>query len=200
MSLVLLPGLLCDAALWAPQVGDLSDLDSAWIADLTRHDSISEMAAAVLREAPVERFSLAGLSMGGYVAQEIVRQAPRRVERLALLDTRARPDEPDETQRRRDLMVKGLDALPGVTCRMPEGAFYAFADVSGLLGARSGDRTLKTDDDVAMWLLAEANAATVAGTPFGAPGYLRLSYACADEDITNGLSRIGEAIAKLERG
>ena len=104
MSLVLLPGLLCDAALWAPQVGDLSGLRSAWIADLTRHDSIAEMAAAVLREAPAERFALAGLSMGGYVAQEIVRQAPRRVERLALLDTRARPDEPEETQRRHALM------------------------------------------------------------------------------------------------
>jgi pimeloyl-ACP methyl ester carboxylesterase len=104
MSLVLLPGLLCDAALWAPQVGDLSDLRNAWIADLTRHDSIAEMAAAVLREVPTERFALAGLSMGGYVAQEMVRQAPRRVERLALLDTRARPDEPDETQRRLALM------------------------------------------------------------------------------------------------
>jgi pimeloyl-ACP methyl ester carboxylesterase len=104
MSLVLLPGLLCDAALWAPQVGDLSQLRSAWIADLTRHDSIAEMAAAVLREAPVERFALAGLSMGGYVAQEVVRQAPGRVERLALLDTRARQDEPEETQRRLALM------------------------------------------------------------------------------------------------
>ena len=102
-SLVLLPGLLCDAALWAPQVGYLAEANP-WIADLTRHDSIAEMAAAVLREAPAERFALAGLSMGGYVAQEIVRQAPRRVERLALLDTRARPDEPEETQRRHALM------------------------------------------------------------------------------------------------
>ncbi len=96
--------MLCDAALWAPQVGDLSELRRAWIADLTRHDAIAEMAAAVLREAPTERFALAGLSMGGYVAQEIMRQAPRRVERLALLDTRARPDELDETRRRQALM------------------------------------------------------------------------------------------------
>jgi len=103
-SLVLLPGLLCDAALWAPQVGALSDIADPWIADLTRHDSIAEMAAAVLREAPAERLAVAGLSMGGYVAQEMVRQAPRRVERLALLDTRARLDEPDETQRRHALM------------------------------------------------------------------------------------------------
>jgi pimeloyl-ACP methyl ester carboxylesterase len=103
-SLVLLPGLLCDAALWAPQAGALSDLAEPWIADLTRHDSIAEMAAAMLREAPAERLVVAGLSMGGYVAQEMVRQAPRRVERLALLDTRARVDEPEETQRRYAMM------------------------------------------------------------------------------------------------
>lgn len=103
--LVLLPGLLCDEALWAPQVEVLSARCRCWVADLTRHDSISGMAAAVLREAPAERFALAGLSMGGYVAQEMVRQAPRRVERLALLDTRARPEEPEETERRRGLMA-----------------------------------------------------------------------------------------------
>jgi pimeloyl-ACP methyl ester carboxylesterase len=103
-SLVLLPGLLCDAALWAPQVGALSEIANPWIADLTRHDTIAGMAAAALREAPAERLAVAGLSMGGYVAQEMVRQAPRRIERLALLDTRARPDEPEETQRRHALM------------------------------------------------------------------------------------------------
>jgi len=112
-SLVLLPGLLCDAALWAPQQAALSDLRSIFIADLTRHASIAEMAAAVLREAPAHRFALAGLSMGGYVALEILRQAPSRVERLALLDTRARPDSAEETQRRQQLvriaeMAKGF--------------------------------------------------------------------------------------------
>ena len=103
-SLVLLPGLLCDDALWAPQVEALAAERTPWVADLTRHDSIAEMAAAVLREAPAERFAVAALSMGGYVAQEMVRQAPRRVERLALLDTRSRPDEPEETERRHALM------------------------------------------------------------------------------------------------
>jgi pimeloyl-ACP methyl ester carboxylesterase len=112
-SLVLLPGLLCDAALWAPQRVALSDLCAVWVADLTRHESIAAMAAAVLREAPAQRFALAGLSMGGYVALEMMRQAPRRVERLALLDTRARPDSPEETQRRHQLvriaeMAKGF--------------------------------------------------------------------------------------------
>ena len=99
-------------------------------------------------------------------------------------------------ERRRDLMVRGLDQELGLRCRMPEGAFYAFPDVTSLYGLRWGDRELKSDDDVAMWLLAEAHVATVAGAPFGAPGYLRMSYACADTDITGGLRAIAEAIAR----
>jgi pimeloyl-ACP methyl ester carboxylesterase len=61
---------------------------------------MKDMAAAVLRDAPWKEFALAGLSMGGYVAQEIVRQAPQRVTKLALLDTRSRPEAPEETERR----------------------------------------------------------------------------------------------------
>ena len=97
--LVLLPGLLCDAALWEPQLDAFAPLCAPWVADLTHDDSIAAMAARVLREAPAERFALAGLSMGGYVAMEIMRQAPERVTRLALLDTRARLDTPEETAR-----------------------------------------------------------------------------------------------------
>ena len=103
-ALVLLPGLLCDAALWAPQIDALADVSVPWVADLTRDDTIAGMAARVLAEAPSERFVLAGLSMGGYVAMEIMRQAPQRVTRLALIDTRARPDVPDETQRRHEFI------------------------------------------------------------------------------------------------
>src|SRR3954465_5149476 len=103
-SLVLLPGLLCDAALWEPQQSDLADLAQFFVADLTPQDSIGAMAASVLRAAPSEDFALAGLSMGGYVAQEIMRQAPHRVTRLALLDTRSRAELPEETKRRHELM------------------------------------------------------------------------------------------------
>jgi pimeloyl-ACP methyl ester carboxylesterase len=98
--LVLLPGLLTDARLWQPQIERLGARVEPWVADLTRDDSIAAMAARVLREAPFERFALAGLSMGGYVAFELMRQAPQRVERLALLDTQARPDTPEATERR----------------------------------------------------------------------------------------------------
>ena len=103
-ALILLPGLLCDGTLWAPQVEGLADVCRPWVADLTRDDSMQAMARRVLDEVPDRRFALAGLSMGGYVALEIMRQAPERVERLALLDTRARPDSVDETARRRTLM------------------------------------------------------------------------------------------------
>lgn len=102
--LVLLPGLLCDAALWEPQLEGLADVAEFFVADLTEYETIGDMAKSVLRDSPWKTFALAGLSMGGYVAQEIVRQAPDRVSRLALLDTRARPEEPAETERRRDFI------------------------------------------------------------------------------------------------
>ncbi|HEX3972669.1 MAG TPA: alpha/beta fold hydrolase [Stellaceae bacterium] len=119
LPLVLVPGLLCDAALWRGQVEDLADIAQPWIADVTRDDSMTAMARRVLAEAPPGRFALAGLSMGGYVAQAIVREAPERVERLALLDTSAMADTPEQTVRRRgliDLAEKG--DFKGVTPRL----------------------------------------------------------------------------------
>ena len=102
--LVLLPGLLCDSALWEPQLSDLADIADFFVADLTEQESIQDMAASVLRDSPWKEFALAGLSMGGYVAQEVMRQAPQRVKKLALLDTRSRSELPEETERRRVLM------------------------------------------------------------------------------------------------
>lgn len=101
--LVLVPGLLCDERLFWHQAGHLRDLAEPVVADVTEGSSVSEMAGAVLDAAP-ERFSLAGLSMGGYVALEIMRAAPERVERLALLDTSARADSPEQTEARRQLI------------------------------------------------------------------------------------------------
>lgn len=103
----------------------------------------------------------------------------------------------DAFARRRTRIVEGLRSLPGVSCRMPEGAFYAFPRVEGLLGRRAGDRVLATDVDVAEWLLETAHAATVPGSPFGAPGYLRFSYACSEGDIDAGIEAIRKAIASL---
>lgn len=103
--LVLVPGLLCDAALWASQVATLREETPCWVADVTRDDTMAGMAHRVLEEVPYERFALAGLSMGGFVALAMVREAPQRVDRLALLDTNARPDTPERTQERLEFMA-----------------------------------------------------------------------------------------------
>ncbi len=99
-DLLLIPGLLLSADLWAGQVAGLADLCNPQVTMAqTEHDSIPAMAAAILARAP-PHFALAGMSMGGYVALEIVAQAPTRVTRLALVDTSARADTPEgRTQR-----------------------------------------------------------------------------------------------------
>ncbi|OGA04362.1 MAG: alpha/beta hydrolase [Betaproteobacteria bacterium RIFCSPLOWO2_02_FULL_62_17] len=104
IPVVLIPGLLCDSLLWAPQIGTLSDIADCWVASPTGADSIESLAAQLLERAPFPQFSLAGLSMGGYVALEIMRQAPGRVLKLALLDTSARADTPEQTERRHALI------------------------------------------------------------------------------------------------
>ena len=105
VPLVLVPGLLCDKRLWQPQAERLADLPDPIIANVIGDGSVSEMARSVLDAAPsAGRFALAGLSMGGYVALEILRVAPDRVARLALLDTSARADTPEQTSERRELI------------------------------------------------------------------------------------------------
>ena len=102
--LVLVPGLLCDALLWRAQVEHLPDVAETWIPDHTRSATMAGVARDVLAAAPFESFALAGLSMGGYISLEIMRQAPQRVRKLALLDTAARADTPEQTKRRRELI------------------------------------------------------------------------------------------------
>ena len=97
-SLVLLPGLLCDSALWQAQEAALKAERAMLIPALDGHDTLAALAADVLARAPAQ-FALAGLSMGGYVAMEIMRQAPGRVTRLALFDTSARADTPEQLER-----------------------------------------------------------------------------------------------------
>jgi len=118
IPLILLPGLLCDTALWRPQVEGLGALAEPHVIDLTRDDSLAGMARRALAAAPPS-FALAGLSMGGYVAQEVMRQAPERVLKLALLDTSARADTPEQTARRRGLIeLSEKGEFKGVTPRL----------------------------------------------------------------------------------
>ena len=118
LPLALLPGLLCDHALWQHQVAGLSDIADCWVADFTTQDSAAAMVDSVLEAMPA-RFALAGLSMGGYVALELMARAPERVERLALIDTRAQGDTEQETSRRRGLIeLARKGQFKGVTPRL----------------------------------------------------------------------------------
>ena len=98
--LVLLPGLLNTHRVFDPQVEALADVASFTIPELWHHDTMAAMAEAALAEAP-PTFALCGFSMGGYVAFEILRRSPERVERIALIDTQAAPDSPETAARRR---------------------------------------------------------------------------------------------------
>ena len=99
-TLVLLPGLLNTRRLFDRQIEHLADLVDVVVPELWHHDTIGDMAQAALDAAP-EKFALGGFSMGGYVSLEIMRRAPKRVERLALIDTQASPDSPEASARRR---------------------------------------------------------------------------------------------------
>src|ERR1700733_15009711 len=118
IPLVLLPGLLCDEALWRNQLNALKTLADCRTADLTRQDSMQALAQSVLAMAP-PRFALAGLSMGGYVAFEIMRQAPERVLKLCLLDTSARPDTAEQIEKRQAFVsMSRAGQFKGVTPRL----------------------------------------------------------------------------------
>jgi aspartate aminotransferase len=96
--------------------------------------------------------------------------------------------------RRRRIMVSMLREIDGVTCRDPQGAFYAFPNLRGLLDRPLAGRTASTTLDLAALLLDEVNVAIVPGEAFGAPGYARLSFALADDDLIEGIRRIGDLV------
>lgn len=98
---------------------------------------------------------------------------------------------------RRSLVVEGLKAIPGFKVNTPDGAFYAFPDVSAYFGKSFGDRLIKDADDLSMYLLETAYVATVSGTGFGAPNCIRISTAASDEALTEAIERIKTAVSKL---
>lgn len=103
-NLLLVPGLLCDRRLWQAQVEGLRHSAECIVADVAAADTIAAMATAAIAKMPPGPFAVAGLSMGGYVALEVARQAAARVKGLALLDTTARPDSEQATADRRRMM------------------------------------------------------------------------------------------------
>jgi aspartate aminotransferase len=103
-----------------------------------------------------------------------------------------------EFDRRRRVIVEALNAIPGISCVMPKGAFYVFPNISGLFGKRWKGGTLKGSADVCAFLLDEALIATVAGVDFGSDAHIRLSYATGLGTIKEGMSRMAAAVRALE--
>lgn len=101
--------------------------------------------------------------------------------------------------RRRRTIVEGLNAIDGITCPTPQGAFYAYPDITGLLGSNIAGRTISSSADLADVILDEAEVAVVPGEAFGPSGYLRLSYALADDDLRTGVERIQKLLATASR-
>jgi pimeloyl-ACP methyl ester carboxylesterase len=134
LPIVLIPGLLCTPRLYAEQIPALWRFGPVMVADHTRDDSMAGIARRILAQAPPQ-FALIALSMGGYVAFEMQRQAPDRVAKLALLDTTARPDAPEQTeQRKRQIEMARSGRFDGIAQLL----FPRF-----VAPARHGDRALQ---------------------------------------------------------
>ena len=101
-------------------------------------------------------------------------------------------------ERRRDLIVQLAKEIPGLEVNVPEGAFYLFPKCSSFYGKQYGGKTINNSTDLALYLLEEAHVATVGGDAFGDPDCFRMSYATSDDNIREALSRIKNALAKLQ--
>jgi aspartate aminotransferase len=103
-----------------------------------------------------------------------------------------------EFKRRRDVIVERLNAIAGMRCLKPQGAFYVFPNVSAFLDRSANGKTITSPCDFADYLLEEAKVAVVPGEDFGSREHIRFSYATALEDIERGCKRIADAVAKLQ--
>ncbi len=185
-----------------------------------RHVSIAEIAPdlaprTIVIDGVSKTYAMTGWRIGWAIAPTSLIDAldlvqgqsttnPTAVAQHAALAALTGPQDAVESMRakfekRRNVMVAGLNTVPGVRCRTPEGAFYAFADCRGLYGIEHGKTIIATDADVAFFLLDSAHVAAVPGGAFGAPGYVRFSYATSEERIEAGLASMRRAVSSARR-
>lgn len=151
----------------------------------------------------------------GYVAgdQEIIKamnslqshatSGPNAIAQKASVEALLGTQEPVEDMRkefdeRRKLMVNALNDIPGITCRIPKGAFYAFPDISSFIGKSFKGEKINSDDDFARLLLENYYVVAVPGFSFGAPGFLRFSYATSREVIEEGMRLLKEFTQEIK--
>jgi pimeloyl-ACP methyl ester carboxylesterase len=146
IPLVLLPAMGCDGQLWARQIMDLANLAQPEFGDLSQDDTLSAMAARVLADAP-PRFAVAGVSLGGYVAMEMARQAPERVTRIALLGTRASIEARPRTVVGQGLLATAPHADPRLTA-IVAGPAQAMAERVGQVVFERQQRALLARPDI----------------------------------------------------
>jgi len=196
------------------------EIYSRLIYDGRRFSSVAGLSKAVRERTIVidgmsKSYSMTGLRIGYAAGPEDVIGAMSRIQshttsnacstsQWASIEALARCDaEVDarvvEFQQRRNLIVRLLQELDGFECRMPEGAFYVFPSISGLIGRRYADQRIDSGKDLSEYLLETARVAVVPGDPFGAPNHIRISYAVSVDRIREGVRRIAEAVAALGR-
>lgn len=165
LATVLIPGLNCSARLYAEQIPALWRFGPVMVANHTRDDTMTAIARRILADAP-PRFALAGLSMGGYLAFEIMRQAPQRVAKLALLDTGARSEAPEQTLRRRPAMEL---ARSGRFTQVADDSFLFFVhpDRYGDAALKGLVRTMAEETGVEAYLRQQQ---AIIGRPDSRPG------------------------------
>lgn len=200
-----------------PQVMVIADEIYEHINYVGRHESLAQFDAikeqVVIINGVSKAYAMTGYRIGyiaapAWVAKAVTKmqgQYTSGVSSIAQKAAEAAYNGPQECveqmrvafQRRRDLIVGLLQEIPGIELNMPDGAFYAFPKVDSYYGKRCGDTVINDDNDLALYLLNEAHVATVAGTAFCCPGYIRLSYATSDENLREAAKRIAAALAKL---
>lgn len=103
-----------------------------------------------------------------------------------------------EFERRRNYLVEQLNSIPGISCRMPKGAFYAFPSIRNFFGKRTATIEINSSMDLSIYLLEKAMVALVPGSAFGAEGYIRISYATGMDNLSRGIERIRKALEELK--
>lgn len=200
-----------------PQVGIISDEIYEYINYSGGHQSIAQFTELRDRTIVVngmsKGFAMTGWRLGYMAAPREVIQACDKLQAqftsgtnsiaqraaITALTTDLAPTYKmvEAFRERRDYVIGALSKMPGVKVNVPEGAFYAFPDISSFFGTSTGNHTINTADDMSMYLLHEANVSTVTGTAFGDNNCIRLSFATSMNNLREAMERIGKALELL---